>query len=642
MRLQRWAPRLLTTSPLSWLGAVAVALVACGGDDAPIERPRADMGGVDWGGDDGGGSADLGAVDAAPRVDAGDVCGDSMRGITEACDDGNTLDGDGCSAGCDVEPGFRCPPVAGPCRRVLCGDRLLEAPERCDDGNVDSGDGCSSACEVERGWTCPIAGVACRAERCGDGVRAGFEQCDDGNADSGDGCDAECRLEEGYFCPAPGAACARAVCGNGAIEGLEQCDDGNVRPFDGCDPFCRNEPRCMGGVCEAICGDGVILPGGTEACDDGNTAAGDGCSPTCTVEPGFTCRREPLPLPARIRLPTVYRDFRGVSQAGSPTHPDFDARSGSGITFDMTRTTLDAEGRPVFSGAVVGGSGSLSAADFAEWYRDGPKNRVVLDFLELTRMGATSSYGFDSSAFFPLDGRGWNAPGSPAPESYPQPHNYSFTTEARTWFVFQGDERLEFRGDDDVWVFVDGYLCLDVGGLHPPEMAIMDLGNPAAAGDPRQVAVVRACAERLVRGRIYEMVVFHAERRCCGSNFRLTLTGFESERSRCAWTCGDGVVTRFELCDDGPGLNTGEYGRCGPDCLTRGPFCGDGVVEPGREDCDLGSERNDGRYGGCNPDCTPAPRCGDGVRQGAEQCDAGARNGDGSSGCEADCTLSLL
>jgi len=38
-----------------------------------------------------------------------------------------------------------------------CGDGLLEATEECDDGNRINGDGCSSTCEVEDGYTCTNA-----------------------------------------------------------------------------------------------------------------------------------------------------------------------------------------------------------------------------------------------------------------------------------------------------------------------------------------------------------------------------------------------------------------------------------------------------------------------------------------------------
>ncbi|MBX7193091.1 MAG: DUF4215 domain-containing protein, partial [Sandaracinaceae bacterium] len=494
------------------------------------------------------------------------------------------------------------------------------------------------------GWVCEIAGVACRAARCGDGLARGLEQCDDANVIPGDGCDDRCRRKSGFACPTEGAACHATTCGDGTPEGSEQCDDGNVRAYDGCDPHCVREPVCSGGTCTARCGDGVILPGTSEACDDGNTTSGDGCSASCTIEEGFTCVTESAPLPDRLVLPVVYRDFRGVTQSGSPTHPDFDARGGAGITFSMTGTRLDGEGRPTFSGTVVGGSGALSADSFRDWYRDSGRDVPVLGTLTLDRLAGTDSYQYDASAFFPLDGRGWTEPGAIGesyPDALPAVHNYSFTTEIHTWFVYGGDEHLEFRGDDDVWVFVDGQLCLDVGGLHGPESGVMDFATPSLAGDARQVAIVDACRARLSVGHVYELVVFHAERRCCGSNFRLTLSGFATASSACDDRCGDGVVTRFELCDDGDGMNTGAYGHCGADCLSRGPYCGDGARDEGFEACDEGLEANDGRYGGCNPDCTLGPSCGDGVPQSPEECDAGADNGAEGGVCAADCTLSL-
>ncbi len=604
----------------------------------------ASSGGADGGGFepdplmDAGGRRDAGqSVDSGPANDAGDICGDGVRGITEACDDGNISPDDGCDEGCAVEDGFRCPPKGGACRPVVCGDRLVEAPESCDDGNATSGDGCSGACAVEEGYECPVPGVACQATQCGDGVVAGFEACDDAGS-SGPGCDDSCQLEEGYACPQPGETCRETTCGDGVIEGTEVCDDGNLRPFDGCDPVCKSEPQCSGGVCAALCGDGVILPGSGEACDDGNTLSGDGCSAACEVEDGFTCEAVPQPLPDVIRLPVIYRDFRGMMVAGDPRHPDFDARQGSGITFDMVTDRLDGDRVPAWSGDVVGGSGSLSEDAFREWYRDGTRNVTVLDFLDLASRGG-GTYEFASNAFFPLNGRGWDAPGSPAPERGGD--NFSFTTETRYHFQFDGSERLDFEGDDDLWVFVDGQRCLDVGGLHSAISATMDLGNPAAETNATQRAIVQACADRLTVGRVYELAVFHAERRVTQSNFRLTLTGFVNQRSECEFECGDGVVTRFELCDDGAANNTGEYGRCGPDCRSRGPFCGDGIVEPGVEACDLGADANRGTYGGCNPDCTPGPFCGDGVRQGDEECDAGELNGSGR-GCTETCVGGLI
>ena len=610
------------------------------------------------GGDGGGGTGGQAFPD----------CGDRVRDAIEACDDGNRSAGDGCSADCQlIEEGYRCPTVGVLCVAIVCGDSRIDRPETCDDGNATGGDGCSADCAQEGGWSCSLPGVACAATECGDGLVAGFEQCDDGDAAPGDGCSEECQLEDGYKCDTPGQDCVAIQCGDGNREGTEQCDDGNVTPFDGCDATCNNEPNCSGGVCQAVCGDGVILPGTSEACDDGNTNDGDGCSSSCQEEDGFDCMLSPVDLGDELAIPVVYRDFRS-NDADDPEPATFswdfnnpDDGNGS-IAFDITEDQLDAEGKPVLSGEnpYVYGSNSgppHSAATFAQWYRtstslDPTGNLQVVGELVLPRI-ADNEYEFDSldqpQGFFPLDDPALAPFAWPAEPTYSEtlhvpsggtdPSNFGFTTEVHYFFVYQGDEVLTFSGDDDLWVFVDGFLCLDVGGLHPRVTDVMSFANPADAGSATQEAIVAACKARLTSDEVYEVSIFHAERHTGASNFRLTLDGFVTQISTCDYTCGDGVVTRFEFCDDGSAQNTGVYGHCMPDCTALGPHCGDGNVDAGFEECDDGD--NLGGPGGCNPDCTAGPRCGDGIKQPelGEGCDAGSDNGVPGSNCSATCEV---
>jgi fibro-slime domain-containing protein len=225
------------------------------------------------------------------------------------------------------------------------------------------------------------------------------------------------------------------------------------------------------------------------------------------------------------------------------------------------------------------------------------------------------------------------------PSGGSDPSNFGFTTEVHYFFVYQGDEVLTFSGDDDLWVFVDGFLCLDVGGLHPRRDGVMSFANPADDGNPTQESIVTACKDRLEADKVYEVAIFHAERHTGASNFSLTLDGFVTERSTCDYTCGDGVRTRFEFCDHGVDENTGEYGHCLADCSALGPHCGDGNVDEGFEECDDGD--NLGGENGCNPNCTLGGSCGDGVRQPefGEACDAGPDNGVAGSGCSDTCEL---
>ena len=90
-------------------------------------------------------------------------------------------------------------------------------------------------------------------------------------------------------------------------------------------------------------------------------------------------------------------------------------------------------------------------------------------------------------------------------------------------------------------------------------------------------------------GEVYEIRVFHAERKVEGSSFKLTLSGFDASPSDCVPDCGDGVVTAGEECDDG--VNDGGYEQCGEGCKLV-ESCGDGIVQP-EEDCDDGN-REDG------------------------------------------------
>ncbi len=451
-------------------------------------------GGAGGGGGSGGDMAGTAGTGGAPVVA---VCGNGKKEDAEACDDGGKAPNDGCSATCTIETGYACPTEGVACTPV-CGDGMLIAPEKCDDKNTAAGDGCGATCALEKGWECKTVGQACTTI-CGDGTLAGDELCDDGDKEPNDGCSATCVPETGYVCDLPGA-------------------------------HCRKKPDCTGGACTSTCGDGLVIG---EACDDGNLDNADGCSSTCTVEPTYTCQTVAAALPAQLAIPVTYRDFVSVAAGGSTKFPDQQAFGGKGITPGMLEASLDVGGLPVYTGVCeLGGPNvadalkcpygaqSTSKANFDMWYRD--TDTVNLAFpgvVRLDRVGQTEAYVFDGGATFtPLTGKGWDKQGK---EGLADGKNFGFTTELRYFFAYQGDEVLEFSGDDDVWVFINDKLAVDIGGLHPKQTKSVTLGAQKSA------------ELGLTIGKIYALTLFHAERAPGESNFKLTLTGFVNTISKC-------------------------------------------------------------------------------------------------------------
>lgn len=135
------------------------------------------------------------------------------------------------------------PPIQISSCIAVCGDGLIVGAETCDDGNLIDGDGCSSFCQFEGGYVCTGTPSSCNSS-CGDGVVAQAEQCDDGNMTAGDGCDdtlaGNCQIESGYSCSGSPSTCS-LTCGNGAIDSGEECDDNNNTDGDGCSAVCRIE-----------------------------------------------------------------------------------------------------------------------------------------------------------------------------------------------------------------------------------------------------------------------------------------------------------------------------------------------------------------------------------------------------------------
>ncbi|MEZ4287734.1 MAG: BspA family leucine-rich repeat surface protein [Polyangiales bacterium] len=194
------------------------------------------------------GGSELCNLNTAPNVCVNAGCGNGVLEASEGCDDGNSVDGDGCSGACSLEVGEACNEAApgevgnascasgicdatagapGICEAAdVCGNSVLEVAEACDDGNVVDGDGCSSSCLLENGENCTdstqcvsgqcdvgVTDVCTSSSACGDGIIDDGEGCDDGNTDADDGCSDTCEVEGGFVCVNEPSECTTAAAG---------------------------------------------------------------------------------------------------------------------------------------------------------------------------------------------------------------------------------------------------------------------------------------------------------------------------------------------------------------------------------------------------------------------------------------------
>ncbi len=190
--------------------------------------------------------------------------------------------------------------------------------------------------------------------------------------------------------------------------------------------------------------------------------------------------------------------LQGTIRDFNDTHIDFE--NAVGLDPGIVLSLLGNDNLPVYAG-LTGTLTTHGQEAFDQWYRDTPGINLPMPYsITLTPTGTPGEVGYSNNAFFPIDNQLFGNQG--------RPHNYHFTFEIHSSFAYNGGESFTFTGDDDLWVFLNGHLAIDLGGVHGSLSETVSLDANAAEYE-------------IEPGNNYSFDLFFAERHTVSSNFQI-------------------------------------------------------------------------------------------------------------------------